>query len=353
VKTLFANILKLIDDHFMDDRDYYFSSTPGRTIVGSRFVSGDRAMRIASQVQEGEPGYRFITVNDELVIKTTPKKRQQIKATFLEDDRAIKSITIQRYHPETGPYEREHFTFTGNQIDSLIKFLVGIATMNLDHPGKSKLSPSDLKQLLLNQSSANQLFADNEELFVQAAQNANLKNDVIALGYRRSQLDRFERLLESPELFQSEIEKLGVRPEQFWQDFFEANTWIFGYGLSYQFTSSLSEQKLQQVVGGHSVTGKGKIVDGLLKTQAHIKSLCFVEIKRHDSALLGSEYRGGVYPPSKHLSGGVAQIQATVHSAMENIGRRLEPRSNDGSPTGEELFRAFFDHSGSYPHELK
>jgi len=138
----------------MDDRDYYFSSTPGRTIVGSRFVSGDRAMRIASQVQEGEPGYRFITVNDELVIKTTPKKRQQIKATFLEDDRAIKSITIQRYHPETGPYEREHFTFTGNQIDSLIKFLVGIATMNLDHPGKSKLSPSDLKQLLLNQSSA-------------------------------------------------------------------------------------------------------------------------------------------------------------------------------------------------------
>ena len=69
-----------------------------------------------------------------------------------------------------------------------------------------------------------------------------------------------------------------------------------------------------------------------------MSSLCFVEIKRHDTPLLGSApYRPGAWSPSSELVGGVAQIQTTVHSAVEAIGHKLMPDNELGDPTGEVL----------------
>jgi Domain of unknown function (DUF4263) len=124
-----------------------------------------------------------------------------------------------------------------------------------------------------------------------------------------------------------------------WQKFFEANTWIFGYGLSYQFLSKLDEGKLEQIVRGRDLTGAGKRSDALMKTRGIISSLCFIEIKRHDTALLGStQYRPDAWPPSAELVGGVAQMQATVHAAVDSIGHKLSPRNELGDPSGEILF---------------
>ena len=139
--------------------------------------------------------------------------------------------------------------------------------------------------------------------------------------------------------FAAERAALATTPEGVWQAFFEANTWIFGYGLSYQFLTGLDQRKLEQVVRGYDVTGPGKRADALLKTQGAVKSLCFVEIKRHDTPLLAPQaYRSGAWPPSTELAGGVAQVQATVQDAVEQIGRTLVPTIANGGPTGELLF---------------
>jgi Domain of unknown function (DUF4263) len=165
-----------------------------------------------------------------------------------------------------------------------------------------------------------------------------LERDLIAVGYRRNQLEHFQKLLDDNECFAAELARLKTTPETLWQKFFEKNPWIFGYGLSYQFMTGLDGKKLETVVSGFDVTKPGKRVDALMKTRGRIGSLCFVEIKRHDRALLDKEaYRSGAWAPTTELVSGVAQIQATVHSAVERIGRRLVPR-RDGVPTGEELF---------------
>jgi hypothetical protein len=123
-------------------------------------------------------------------------------------------------------------------------------------------------------------------------------------------LQRFESLLRDADYFAREQERLQCRPEDIWQEFFEANTWIFGYGLSYQFLSKLDERKLEQTIRGRDLTAAGKRSDALMKTRGLISSLCFVEIKRHDTALLGSaQYRSDVWPPSTELAGGVSQVQ--------------------------------------------
>lgn len=97
--------------------------------------------------------------------------------------------------------------------------------------------------------------------------------------------------------------------EDWWQDFFERNTWIFGYGLKYQILKSVQSQPQY---GGTNVAGKGtEKGDYLVRTEAEIKFTVLVEIKRPDSLLLGSKsYRNGAWQLGEDLTGGVSQLQA-------------------------------------------
>ncbi|UVO49154.1 DUF4263 domain-containing protein [Sphingomonas sp. SUN019] len=324
----------------MDDPSYFFNRVPGKTIVGSRFQRGGDPARIASQVVEVEGGPVFYMVNDEVVVRTTSSRRQQIKAVFLEDSRAIKSLTLQRFTSDIFPTD-QHFTFTGEEITKLIEFLACIPSLPLDDSGKRHVSASELRNLLLSKADAQQLFRDHEDMFIQVAEGADLKRDLIALGYRRKQLDRFERLLSDPEYFRGEQSILGPskRPEDVWQTFFEANTWVFGYGLSFQFSTALDDRTLEQVVQGHRIGMAGKRADALMKTRARINSLCFVEIKRHDTPLLSTrDYRPRAFAPSAEVAGGVVQVQATVQAALESIGRKIDVTDQQGNPTGEHVF---------------
>ena len=100
-----------------------------------------------------------------------------------------------------------------------------------------------------------------------------------------------------------------TREESWWQDFFERNTWIFGYGLKYQILKSIQSQPRY---GGTNLRGKGtEKGDFLVRTEADVKFTVLVEIKRPDSQILGSElYRNGAWQLGEDLTGGVSQLQA-------------------------------------------
>jgi hypothetical protein len=90
---------------------------------------------------------------------------------------------------------------------------------------------------------------------------------------------------------------------------------------------------------GHDVSGKGKRADALMKTKGAIEALCFVEIKAHTTPLLqNSPYLPGCWALSEHLAGGVAQVQGKVENALRRLAEKIEPATDDGEPTGEELF---------------
>lgn len=61
-----------------------------------------------------------------------------------------------------------------------------------------------------------------------------LDSDIVAIAYRKKQLDVFKTLLS------------GNTSEGEWQNFFEDNPWIFGYGLNYVFLTNLDGEKLSQ-----------------------------------------------------------------------------------------------------------
>ncbi len=324
-----------------DERQRFFDRRTDETIISRSFtdMSGQK-LRIASRVGEAEGGLQFAKIKDEILLRRTAKGRYEIKATLLEDDRAIRTLTLQRYNSKSGPDDRVHFSFVGAEIDDLLSFIAGIRSAPLPAPTKLHLTDHDLRDLVLDHGQARRIFEKHADLFRQIAQRDDLTRDLIAVGYRRKQLDRFDRLLNDATYFKDEQLRLNVRPEDVWQQFFEANTWIFGYGLSYQFLSSLDERKLEQVIRGRDLVGAGKRSDALMKTRGLVSSLCFVEVKRHDTPLLKplEPYRADAWAPSAQLSGGVAQVQATVQAAIETMGRRLVPRDQWGDPTGEILF---------------
>jgi hypothetical protein len=114
----------------------------------------------------------------------------------------------------------------------------------------------------------------------------------------------------------------GSHTEREWQLFFEANQWIFGYGLRYVF---LQQVLPQPHYGGEAVTGQGdQRGDFLAATSGNVRFTVLVEIKRPDTALVLEELnRSGCNRLSPDLLDGVNQVQVNC-ATWENQGSRTE-----------------------------
>jgi site-specific recombinase XerD len=200
-----------------------------------------------------------------------------------------------------------------------------------------------------NEQAENFVFTDEQtkiileskpELIKSFVENDINDSDIIAIGYRKKQLEKFNKLLNDEKYFIKELELLGnSSKENLWQTFFESNTWIFGYGLNFVFSTNLEDKKIEQVVSGFSFNESGKRVDGLLKTRGIISSLCFVEIKNHDTKLLNiRKYRADCWNISNELSGAVSQIQKTVQKSITNLPTQNRINDSNGNPTNEIVY---------------
>lgn len=323
-----------------DDRKYHDNKSPLKTYVSPRIpVKGDEFLRIASKVFDSTTDFDHMHEKGSEVLHTTHGGRREIVAKFWENDRGLDVVTIRAYRDGKSSGEI-HFSFVGSQITRLLKFLDSIRSMPLRSREAFSFTDFDFDRLTLTEDQLRQVLRGNPELVAQIVRNELTVGDVQALAFRREQLKVFERLLSDAEFFQSEMKRQKVqRGEDVWQRYFEANKWIFGFGLSLVVLGPLQDRNLEQIVRGADLTGVGKRADAVLKTRGLISSLSFAEIKRHDTHLLEREpYRSGTFTPSGELVGAVAQSQATVHAALTSIRDRLAPVDKRGDPTGEVLY---------------
>ncbi len=319
------------------EQEIHSAMKTDKTYVSPSFLSHDgQKVRIANKVVDGEPGFEFAMVKGEMILRETPAGRFQIKATFMESDRGIQTVTIQKF---TKSGTKEHFTFLSSEVARLLKFLTDIKRIHFPNAGKINVTDADLEQLLLSPEQMKRVAVDNQPLLAALARTEVTTEDIVALGYRKRQLHIFERLLTDPIYFKETMDRHELKPEAVWQRYFERNTWIFGSSLSLIHFGPLDNRKMEQAVRGFSVTGPGKKVDGLLRSHAIISTTCFVEIKRHDSELvMPDQYRSGIWQPSKELSGAVAQVQGSVAAALDQWHSREVVKDERGDPTGEVLF---------------
>lgn len=328
----------IIKDEPMSSYDYYKNKKQNRTYISKRLEAKSlltweiKTYRIISKPLKSE-----ITVDDYLYhgeerLRVTESWWQEIVAKVYEDSKGVFVLTIKRYGK--GSNKEHHFSFIADEIKILRNFLDSIKYLDFSDPANAKVEDEDLelaKEKILN--------ANNLDFLIDLVQTKVTKQDVVALAYRKQELEVFKKLLKDPSFFEEKRKELNKGSEAVWQNFFEKNPWIFWYWLWFVFNEPLEWKKLEQVICGSDITTMGKRADGLMKVKWIISAFCLVEIKHHETGLLSlREYRPWTWSPSIDLIGWVAQSQKTVQKTLENIKTSYEWFDSNWDPTGEKIY---------------
>jgi hypothetical protein len=299
-------------------------------------------IRIVSKVFDTTEEHSYAKDKDELVLRKTTGGRFEIKAKLVEDNRSLFILTFQRFTTATGKPNDCSFSFVGEEIGNLIRFLKSLDYVPFDKTESSSIVDSELNKLLSSKEDTKRFLFENQDVVIEFLRNELTKEDLVTLGYRKKQLEVFNNLLQDIEYFNDLKLKFNAKKdEDLWQKFFERNTWIFGYGLNFVFNSTLDNKKLEQVVSGFDFNSAGKRADAFLKTKGIIESFCFAEIKTHKTGLLKlvkTPYRPECWAPSNELTGAISQIQRTVHKSILDISTKTEIKDKQGNLTGETIF---------------
>ena len=163
------------------------------------------------------------------------------------------------------------------------------------------------------------LLANDNPAFWRAVDE--LKPDLLSAVVLKKQHEQRHKVVEQ---FQTQLEA-EEWSEGDWQTFFEANTWIFGHGLAYQFLDIVSGQPHY---GGVTLGGSGgQRGDFLMATAAENRFAVLVDIKKPQTELLTRPlYRNKVYGLSQELVGGMAQVQSNCRTWTLDGARQEENR---------------------------
>lgn len=335
------------DDEFTE-KDYFDGRVENRLYISKQFIDkfsiNKTKKRFAYKIHPCEMQYQFMKKKNEVVLaeRNGSGGKYQFKAILLEDNKRIESLIVQTFTEYTGNPHQAAFSFKGFEIENLYKFLKGIKELEFHTTDGFKVDDEKLEELLISQEQASKIVSGNQQVIIEALKNNITKSDIVALGYRKEQLEKFKKLLEDEEYFENEKNILEARgKEAVWQNFFEKNTWIFGYGLNYVFNSPLKDKKLEQVVSGYTFNNSGKRIDALMKTKGVINSFCFGEIKTHGTDLLKQvkdPYRGECWAISDELAGAIAQTQKTVQKSIKDLNTKIEIKDKSGNLSGEEVY---------------
>lgn len=324
--------------------DYARARSTGATYISRTFQNANpysqdsgKPSRFVQRVFDAEPATVLEgAVDPEEHIIDQLSTRTQLRALVTRAQGVISELEIQSVPTAGEP--KSVLKLNRNQTREFLEFVRTLE--NVDPVGgdeRTRIDDSALTALLSDTETMARLYEQSEEVLrALIAEDANA-TDVIAIAHRRKVVAEFERLLEDDAHF-DELSKSNAGPESVWQTFFEGNPWLLGAGLSDQLLTSWDEEKLERYVSGFDITGPGKRADAVLRTAGAVRNLVIAEFKHHRTGLLHhASYRVKNYRPSTELAGGVAQVQGTVHEAVEHIGHRLRGTDAGGFESNAEL----------------
>ncbi len=315
------------------DRTYASKSfgDPAAGGVPARFIYKVFDPEVDTDVEVYEDGTQW-------VVRTSPAGRVQIKLLMSGSPGNVTKIMIQRVtHYGRGPKAETKLTLEGQDATRLIELIRNVEHVPVEGEEGIRVDDALVREVFSSPESLAQLYERDRDLFRQLISDDSTARDVIAIQRRRSEVERFRSLLDDPDFF-AEAARIAGGREAAWQRFFEDNPWVLGTGLGAQLFTSWDDARLEQVVAGSDLGHKGKRADALMRTSGVVRWLTFAEFKTHETPLLGgTEYRPGVWAPSRDLAGGVAQAQATVQRAVEELREVVRRTAADGSEIPDDI----------------
>lgn len=258
-----------------------------------------------------------IVYEDEEWFEFMVSRRIAFKVFYGNASRDLKTFQIIQVEKRSGQeFEKGKIQISSFGLLQLRQFLELLQTIDLWSVTERKIRLNSwlFENVELDEEWKNALYellrrGDSSDL-IEALLNdgAITQKDIVNTGYRKQQLEIFEKLMDSSEFFSEYKTNEGLSPgsqsEKVWQHFFKKNEWIFWYWLQYRFQGILQREAHlsdQNIDGTWWVITDFLLSDNLYTT--------FVEIKKPETPLFwNNANRSNSWKLSSELIEGVSQI---------------------------------------------
>ena len=325
---------------YYDTEEFVRKKVPGEIRV-SKQVEPAIKLRYAAERLSDADSYEMAMEKDELILRESPSGTRDMRAKFFETSRGILALTLLRWNAKTDKPVGGGFTFVGSEIDELLSFVDSIRRVHFPGKGGLIIEPGALANPKFTDDDFRRVMRDKGDLIREFLKTDPTLGDAKAWGFRRESLKEFERLLTDDGYFEGKrLAAPNQSAERVWKDFFEAdNDWIFGYGISYIFMTAVDPESLSRAVAGYSTAWKGHQPDATMKTRGAVSALSLVEIKTHQTPLVGNApIRSAAYSASRELSEAISQCQSAVLGAENQLREQFQPKDKAGNPISQPVF---------------
>jgi hypothetical protein len=212
-------------DEYRTDADFVARKRSDRIYVSKSFrvgVEKDKDARYISRVfGEGERS-RFDFVEGEIVLRATHNDKVQVKAVVTSDDHHVRQLTLQSfriYKDGARPNEQYSINLHGDEIAQLLEFVEVATKLEVTTRGRLRIDQEALAHIDIDMDdAAKDWLAKNPEALREIVASEITSRDVVAIAYRRKQLEAFERLLND----EAHFDKVAAghfkgREEALWQ----------------------------------------------------------------------------------------------------------------------------------------
>lgn len=245
-------------------------------------------------------------INGALTLRQSPKKKQQVAILVSQDDKQVKRLTLQRFDErKSGDYvssEAHTFTFRGDELIRLLSFLKSIKFIDFSNQENFQIED-------LSSSSGNKALIDSDERdFLKILKNIGGDERIDLLqkvkdNLSKKDIDIILGRKEALEVFNYHMKNLDW-DETKWQEFFEEQKWIFGYGLDYRIMKPFDREMNVTSIG---TDNKEKVIIDFLMTFTDFTAT--VEIKRPDTLIFDkTKNRSGTWGFHSNFIGAVSQV---------------------------------------------
>ncbi len=297
-----------------DDYEFFRLRQQSKTYITKVFTFGahtDERVRNIRMVQEGSDELLLGELEGALCLRLTGQVRKtQVTALVTQDDKKVRRVTLQTFKSRASragdwieAFEKEEFTFRQGEFERLRRFLSQIEFIDLSNQDRFQIEDisTGYGPKAIVDAGDRDLIAGlrslqpEQRMQMLGALQAELSPEEvnILLGRRRG-LSEFDDHMKHNDWSEAD-----------WQDFFEREQWVFGYGLDYRIMRPFGREVTVGIGGSDN---RNRPVIDYLNTFTNYTVL--VEIKRPDTDIFKPRQggRAGTWDFSQEFIGAVSQV---------------------------------------------
>lgn len=294
-----------------NEYDYFKLRKQAKTYISKVFTFNERNPERVRQVRmviEGSDQVRLGEIEGAMCLRLTGNSRKtQVSALITQDDKKIKRLTLQTFKTRAGDWieavEKDEFTFRAGEFTRLLVFLSQIEFIDLSNEENFQIEDISTKagpKAIIDAADRKiidrikDMTEEQRNGLMRALQQSLTYEEINILLGRRQGLEEYKEHM-----------RLGDWSEVKWQDFFEREQWVFGYGLDYRVMRQFGRE--MTVGSGGSDNQNKPVIDFLMNFTDYT---VLVEIKRPDTPIFKASRggRAGTWEFSQEFVSAVSQI---------------------------------------------